>query len=440
MRSQVEERTCRQMFLDRSTVLDYSGLGCQCRLNRGGILFRRTRYQQGSLRLEERKKGSAVWVYRWWENDITGKPIRRKVQLGCLERYPNESAACAAADALRLTINNQSKRNNLQKTTVNTLWEHYCREELPLKEISTQDAYLVYANNWILPRWGNLLLEEIKTIEVERWLRAAEIADGTKAKIKCVMSAVFSHAVRWEFCGHNPISSGVPVGTGGQRGPSTGVRVSAKRQKSPLVLSPEEVILGLAQLEFRDQILVFLDGALGIRQGELGALHWLDCDFNNMNFSVQHSYYWRRGGHLKSTKTEAQAVADASDPEAGLAGVEVTKSLQPAARFRLPFETAEGEQTARLSFGVEEKNPTGVRGDRHRGRGVAHFSAHGGLHVGRDGRTPTHDPRLLASQQPARHQQVPSGNDKEQAYGTGKARGCHPAWGCAVGKQIKPIN
>src|ERR1035438_10116572 len=58
--------------------MDYSGLGCQCRLNRGGILFRRTRYQQGSLLLEERKRGSAVWVYRWWENDITGKPIRRK--------------------------------------------------------------------------------------------------------------------------------------------------------------------------------------------------------------------------------------------------------------------------------------------------------------------------------------------------------------------------
>src|SRR5260370_36495197 len=141
MRSQVEERTCRQMFLDRSTVLDYSGLGCQCRLNRGGILFRRTRYQQGSLRLEERKRGSAVWVYRWWENDITGKPIRRKVQLGSLERYPNESAACAAADALRLTINNHSTRKNLQKTTLNTLREHYRREERPPKTIPTQDPY-----------------------------------------------------------------------------------------------------------------------------------------------------------------------------------------------------------------------------------------------------------------------------------------------------------
>jgi len=65
--------------------------------------------------------------------------------------------------------------------------------------------------------------------------------------------------------------------------------------------------LGLAKLEFRDQLLVFVDGSLGIRHGELGALRWLDCDFENMNFSVEHSYYWRRGGNLKSTKTEASA-------------------------------------------------------------------------------------------------------------------------------------
>lgn len=70
---------------------------------------------------------------------------------------------------------------------------------------------------------------------------------------------------------------------------------------------PEQVKLGLAELEFRDQLLVFLEGALGIRQGELGALRWLECDFDNMSISVQHSYYWRRGGNLKSTKTEASA-------------------------------------------------------------------------------------------------------------------------------------
>ena len=169
-------------------------------------MFRRTRYQQGNLTSEERKRGPAVWVYRWWERDINGKRTRRKVQIGTLEQYPNESKAQAAADALRLTINHQPRRSEPPHASVNVLWEHYSSEELPLKEISTQDAYRLFAKNWILPRWGNLLLEEIKTVDVERWLRAADLAAGTKAKIKCVMSAMFSHAVRWEFCGHNPIS------------------------------------------------------------------------------------------------------------------------------------------------------------------------------------------------------------------------------------------
>jgi integrase len=60
-------------------------------------------------------------------------------------------------------------------------------------------------------------------------------------------------------------------------------------------------------LEFRDQLLVLLNAALGTRRGELGALRWQDCDFENDIFQIQHSYYWRRGGILKSTKTEASA-------------------------------------------------------------------------------------------------------------------------------------
>src|SRR5258708_16723027 len=117
-----------QKQLELSLKQSYSQRGCQCRLNKGGTLFRRTRYQQGSLKLEERKRGPAVWVYRWWEKDISGKTVRRKAQVGSLEQYPNESAALAATDALRLTVNNSSKRKNLNKTTGNTLWEHYASE------------------------------------------------------------------------------------------------------------------------------------------------------------------------------------------------------------------------------------------------------------------------------------------------------------------------
>src|SRR5215472_9008006 len=92
---------------------------------RGGLLFKRTTYQQGSLKLEERKRGADVWVYRWWDTDANGKRVYRKQQIGDLDQYPNETAAKAAIDALRLTINNQSQRNGANRMTVQFLWDHY---------------------------------------------------------------------------------------------------------------------------------------------------------------------------------------------------------------------------------------------------------------------------------------------------------------------------
>ena len=101
-------------------------------------MFKRTTYQQGSLKLEERKRGPHVWVYRWWDTDANGKRVYRKQQVGDLSQYPNETAAKAAIDALRLTINNQSQRNGVGQITVQVLWDHYFREELPFKDFSTQ--------------------------------------------------------------------------------------------------------------------------------------------------------------------------------------------------------------------------------------------------------------------------------------------------------------
>jgi integrase len=303
---QADVVTSRNHF-GSSNPLRYAAKRRSAPFKHGGLMFRRTTYQQGSLKLEERKRGPHVWVFRWWDTDANGKRVYRKQQVGDLDEYPNETAAKAAVDTLRLTINHQSQRNGVSQITVQSLWDHYSREELPFKDFSTQDAYSSYAKNWILPRWGRELLRAVKTVEVERWLRDATGSNGTKAKVKCVMSALFSHAVRWEFTSSHPISSGVAVGSGGKRGPSTGVRVSAKRAKAPTVLLPEQVKLGLTVLEFRDQMLVLLHGALGTRRGELAALRWQDCDFENDTVQILHSYYWRRGGILKSTKTEASA-------------------------------------------------------------------------------------------------------------------------------------
>src|SRR5260370_42538566 len=84
----------------------------------GGLLFRRTTYQQGSLKLEERKRGPHVWVYRWWDTDAHGKRVYRKHQVVDLSQYPNETPAKDAIDAPRLTINNQPQPNGVRQISV----------------------------------------------------------------------------------------------------------------------------------------------------------------------------------------------------------------------------------------------------------------------------------------------------------------------------------
>ncbi len=216
---------------------------------------------------------------------MVGRRHQRKVVAsqnpgrGCQEIPKGIFSTCSSR---RSSTDNQQwcEHRNLQRTTINTLWEHYSREELPLKALSTQDAYIMYAKNWIVPRWGNLPFEQVKTVEVERWLRATEVADGTKPR----SSALCRLCSRMPFGGSSvatiPSHREYLLEAGGKRGPSTGVRVSAKRQNSPLgPFTQNRSYWVWHKLEFRDQILVFLDGALGIRQGELGALRWLDCDF-----------------------------------------------------------------------------------------------------------------------------------------------------------------
>ena len=170
-------------------------------------------------------------------------------------------------------------------------------------------------------------------------------------------------------------------------------------------------------MEFRDQLLVFLDGALGIRQGELGALRWLDCDFENLSFSLQHSYHWGRGGHLKCTKMEASAKLLPMHPSLKHALLEwKSQSLynQPE-HFIFPSERLKGN-----GISAQEEGSTRVKEDRHHRRGLAHFSAHGGNYVGGNGRTSAHDPRLPAAQQPSCHEQVLAGNIEDQAPGAGQ--------------------
>jgi len=266
----------------------------------------RVRHQRGSLQREKRQKsGETVWVFRWYEVQLDGTRRYRKAVIGTVSEFKTEAEAQKAADSLRLDVNEQTPRQKLQAISFETLVEHYRQHELPdvvhgtrplgsepgddetRKSYSTQLTYQGYLRKWILPRWRSYRLTEVKPVQVEQWLKSLPMSKGSKAKARNIMSALYSHAQRWEWTTYNPIRH---------------VRQSAKRARIPTILTPQQLKELLENLVDLPKTAVLLGASTGLRVGELLGLKWEDIDFENLELRLTRDVVKQR---IERCKTEA---------------------------------------------------------------------------------------------------------------------------------------
>lgn len=176
----------------------------------------RQRYQKGSLLKQRRADGSTEWVLRYRTISPDGRRVQRQAIVGSTKDYRTESQAQKAADRLRVPINSLSR---VQVPTVGEVTQHFKQAELAeeskRRSWATRQNYREVLGLYILPRWENVRMPNIKTIEVEDWLaslkaarRNTALANATKQRIRNVFSVLFTHAQRYEFVpqGHNPIT------------------------------------------------------------------------------------------------------------------------------------------------------------------------------------------------------------------------------------------
>ncbi len=265
------------------------------------------RFRNGCLTTIRRKDGIERWLFRWRERSTDGTLRERNKIIGTVEQYPAKSKKLhEAVTRLRVTINTDGP-TELTSILMEKAVEHYIVHELADngaegKAYSTRSRKTLVLRRWVLPRWGKMELRAIKTVAVEQWLKTLvtakfgkpkPLAGGTREKIRDAMSSIFNHAIRWEFTDRNPIT-----------GPTkrSGVRVSAKRERTPDILEIQEVQSLLAALGIRERAMVFLDMPSGLRRGELAGLRWEDFDFNKLHVSVTRSLVDQ---HVGPVKTEA---------------------------------------------------------------------------------------------------------------------------------------
>jgi len=84
--------------------------------------------------------------------------------------------------------------------TIAEVCDHFIQRELhqenSWRSHSTKKTYRAYLNRWVIPNWGSMRLSEVRTTDVESWLRSLPVAKSSCAKIRGILSVLFNHACR----------------------------------------------------------------------------------------------------------------------------------------------------------------------------------------------------------------------------------------------------
>ena len=271
-----------------------SSPGVASRQNGEEEQMKRRRYQYGSLTKKSNRLSEDVWQYRFYETTPEGVRYRRSTSVGTVTQYPTRTDALRVIEPLRVRLNLRHRFG--RPVSVGALVDRYIEHELPERRHSTQQSHSSTLSHWIRPRWGNLLLEQVKPVAVEEWLRSLALAPKTKVNLRSLFHLVYEHARRWELTDRNPIDL---------------VRQRGGRRSIPRVLTPEEIRLLLEQLGEPYRTMVLVAACLGLRASEIMGLKWGDFNWEDCTVFI------RRGvvnGKVGDTKTEASRKSLPVDP------------------------------------------------------------------------------------------------------------------------------
>jgi integrase len=260
-----------------------------------------SRFQQGSIRKEERKKG-AVWTFRYRAvRDTDGKRVERSLTIGPARQFSSKSAVWAEIDRRRIR-ERVNQPGFIGTVTFAELAAHYIEHELSDQNLAieprshtTVSSYLRVLRLRVIPRWGKRPATSIKPLEVELWLKALKAKDGlanpTLAKTRNVMSLVFRHGIR-----HSLI-------TGGEgSNPLQYVRCRTTSEYESQTIAPQQAFAIWRLLPEPERLLLLLAASTGVRVSEALGLQWGDIDYSRNCIHIRRAW---SGGKVGATKTKA---------------------------------------------------------------------------------------------------------------------------------------
>ncbi len=258
---------------------------------------KRSRYQQGSITKVPRAKGFA-WEVRFSET-VKDKRTRKTLCFDS-DEYPTEASVRTAIQTQVALANKENERAKVG-AKFGAITELYRANHLPTLRHSTQTTNGYLLKNYIEPRWTDEPLQDLTPLRVLNWLgELGELAPTTKAAIRSTMSKCFQLAA---LHGYIPATDKNPMSV-------VTVKGTSKREKQLVSLTPAQFKGLVAALPSPLNVMALLDAALGLRVGELLALHWEDIDWDEKTITIQRSYTHEQLHEVKNAASNAVLAMD----------------------------------------------------------------------------------------------------------------------------------
>ena len=253
--------------------------------------MKRARYQTGSVVFDKRR---GTWAFLWRDD---GK--RRSKLIGTKTEYPTKAAARRAAEHMKPDLAAQLQQNPPMKT-VKMLVEQYRAEKMPRRAM-TRQGYNTWLNQYIIPKWGECMIQQLQARAVDLWLQALPLAPKSKVHIRGMIR------ILWDFAMWH---ADVPV----QRNPMELVTVAgaSRRVRPKRSLSVKEFQQLSRELQGAFRTLALVCISFGLRISEALALRWSDVNWKDSTLNIERGIVHQR---VDSVKTQESQRVMPVDPE-----------------------------------------------------------------------------------------------------------------------------
>jgi integrase len=251
-------------------------------------------YQRGSIR---KSRSGEYWVLRYRGTAADGHRVEHNTPIGLVRDFPKERDAWKEVDRRGLLVSVNAEKQ-IGRTRFDSLAEFYLTAEHGADAVREKSATTVpivkhYVRDYLIARWGEQLAENIKPIEIQRWLVSLHNDKGlawtTVSKIRGIMLRVYKIGIRHERMQKNPVVH---------------TECRSTTDYKAIIVTPAQTFAILEELSSNPlhHMLVLTFAATALRSSEILSLRWSDILWEEGKISI--SKRWAKGKD-GDTKTAA---------------------------------------------------------------------------------------------------------------------------------------